>query len=224
MTYTPVPTVTQDIEYFTQLGIIGGSTALKPLLTMPYSIPAADDTFNDGNTTITYTEGMVEMHSSAGTNTGGRLIWNFPATQNKAFVLGYLSGMGGSFGFGVSNTTTAADEVPGYEYVFYNSERSRLYETTGATVTSIATNDQITLKDGAWFPVKGIALYADGPGDVQKVWMKNANTASWQMVFDTTDSAHTSSTWAGMTFHVWGSNDALYQYLVSPIFAFGEAS
>ena len=220
----PAASISQDIQYFTKLGIIGGASGLSPLLSIPYDIPTADDTYDDGNTTITYQGGMVSAISSAGTNTGCHLIWNFPAAQDKAFILGYISTEAGACSIGITNTTTAADLIPGYSYNFYGGERSRFYEVTGVTVTSVATNDTITMNAGAWYPVKGIALYADAPGDVQYVWMKNANTSNWERVFNTTDASHTASTWLGMDWRMTGASSAQSIPLVGPIFAFGEAT
>ena len=214
MTYSPAQAGVQTGEdYFTSIGILGSSTGMKPILSMP-TVLLAPDGYRDG-TTVTTTDSVV---SQVGTSDDW-MNWNFldsgSTSYSKVLCIGY--GIGNSFGITVSeNAYTGAQTGVYFLDVYQWRSDGKLYSNNGTSWVNFATDGTYTTNDNLKTnPIIGLAMYLE-TDQVQKTFMRTGS-GSWVQVLSTTDSANGSAGYKAVGFYDYNST----KRVVAPLMAWG---
>ena len=174
-------------DFFRKEGFLVDGMA--PLVTARYTIPAFDD--SDG-TALTIT------NSSAKAGTGAAASWagyNLSASKTKLLAIAYVHPSTSNYiGLGFHTSTLPTDELQNaYEATFDgaggHSELGK-YVTDG-TYTSVTTETTIFQNDAVLSAVWGIALYVDGSGNSQRLFLKSGSS-NWIPVLANTETDHSS--------------------------------
>ena len=198
MTFSPAQAGIQDgTDYFTSIGILGGSTGMAPLISANKTMPAVDA--YSSNLTVAVTDSVLK-YTQAGTDNKG-MSWNLGATYSKALAVAY-------FQFGTStdiqglvlseDAPTGSQATQNYldNYMrilaySYGSE-TRLQKRISTTYTTLASDTTIVTDNAVTSPAYGMAIYAEvGDPGVQKIFYKFGSTSQWIQIASGTDGALT---------------------------------
>lgn len=214
MTYSPAQAGIQTGEdYFTSIGLIGGSTGMEPILSMP-TVLSAPDGYRDG-TTVTTTDSVVKQTPGADC----WLNWNFldsgTTSYSKVLCIGY--GIADYFGLTVSeNAYTGAQTAIYYLDVYQWRSDGRLYSNNGTSWVNFATDATYTPNNNlVTNPIIGLAMYLE-TDQVQKTFIKTGS-GSWVQILSTTDSANGSAGYKSVGCYDYATT----KRVVAPVMAWG---
>ena len=230
MTYSPAQAGVMDgTDFFTSIGLIGGSTGMAPL---PCSMPTAMVAPYGYRDTITPTvTGSVLKGLSGAGNEYRNMGWNLDGgdgstSYTKALGIAYLVANGGvmcHIGFSndaLASGANASDIDNNY------SGGVRHYAGAGATIWARDGSDSVVGADTtiltfqtASSPVTGVAFYVED--DVQKLYLKKGSGSQWILVLSTTD-----TTFSGTPFKSFGYIYAAYSSgktcrMITPVMVWG---
>ena len=196
MTYSPAQAgVMTGEDYWTSLGLIGGSTGMAPIISANKTIPAVD-AYSSGLSAPAITDSVLKYVHGTGGNCA--VSWNLGATYDKVLGLCYfqMATTGDLQGIWFSeNTYTGTPSTSYYEdgYVLWNNaygaaDSLYFYNKIGAAYTQIGIDSTICSNDDVFAPAYGLAMYLEkGNPGVQKIFMKDGSTSQWFQLFSTTD-------------------------------------
>ena len=193
------PTTFDPLSYFREIGIVGGSTGLSPIIRGGNTIPPLD-AYASG-TTFDITDNVLKCTAGGGVNF--HCSWDLGGSFDKVFALGY-------FVWGTvldvqaiivsENTYSGSQATQNYmddyarNLAYSYSAEMRLQKRIGGTYTNLGTDTTIyPYKDAPTAPAYGLALYAEsGDPGVQKGWIQFGSTSEWFELYSATDGALTS--------------------------------
>ena len=198
MTFSPAQAGIQDgTDYFTSIGILGGSTGMAPLISANKTMPAVDA--YSSNLTVAVTDSVLK-YTQAGTDNKG-MGWNLGATYSKALAVAYFQ-WGTSLDIqglvlsedaptGSQATQNYLDNYMRILAYSYGSE-TRLQKRISTTYTTLASDTTIVTDNAVTSPAYGMAIYAEvGNPGVQKIFYKFGSTSQWIQIASGTDGALT---------------------------------
>ena len=199
-------------DYFTSIGILGSSTGMKPILSMP-TVLSAPDGYRDG-TTATTTDSVV--YQTAGADCW--LNWNFldsgSTSYSKVLSIGY--GIGRTFAITVSeNAYTGATAGVYFDDCYQWRSDGKLYSESGGW-TLIGTD--ATYKpntDLVTNPIIGIASYLE-TDQLQKTFFRTGSS-DWVQVLSETSSNTGSNGFKCVGFYDYVTG----KRVVAPVMAWG---
>ena len=215
-------------DYFTSLGLIGGSTGMSPLISANKTIPAVDAYSSE--LTVAVTDSVLK-YTQTTTSANRGMSWNLGATYSKALAVSY-------FQFGTSTdlqgvvlsedaptgSQATQDYLDNYMRILaysYGSE-TRLQKRISTTYTTLASDTTIVTDNAVTSPAYGMAIYAEvGNPGVQKIFYKFGSTSQWIQIASGTDGALTTG------FQSVGVDTGYYTgkvgRMISPFYVWGAA-
>ena len=188
MTYFPQAAYAQTGEdFFRKEGFL--VDGMDPLITNSTTIAAFSD--SDG-TALTITDSVAKSATGAAASWAG---YNLSASKTKLLAIAHVhSSTSNYIGLGFHTSTLPTDELQdAYEATFDgaggHSELGK-YVTDG-TYTSVTTETTIFQNDAVLSAVWGIALYVDGSGNSQRLFLKSGSS-NWIPVLANTETDHSS--------------------------------
>ena len=173
-------------DFFRKEGFLVDGMA--PLVTARYTIPAFDD--YDG-TAVTITNSVAKAASGTAVSWAG---WDLASSISKGLILSYVQPSTSNYvgvGFNVSTLPTST-LVDSYEATFDGAGgHSELAKYVSGSLTAVTTEATIFQNDAVSSAVWGIALYVDGSGNSQRLFLKSGSS-NWIPVLANTESDHSS--------------------------------
>ena len=233
MTYSPAQAgVMTGEDYFTSIGLIGGSTGMKVL---PCSMPSAMVAPYGYRDTITPTvTGSVLKGVSTSHTENKHMGWNLDGgdgstTYTKALGVAYLCSQGDIMCH-MAFSTDAISSGSDTDFLDHHySAGVRQYSAEGATIwkydggnAAVGADTTINAYQQEDSPITGIALYIED--DVQKLFLKKGSTSHWIQILSTTD-----NTFSGTPFRSYAQVYAAYfanktTRIVTPVMVWGVES
>jgi len=214
MTYSPAQAgVMTGEDYFTSIGLIGGATGMKPILSMP-TVLSAPDGYRDG-TTVTITDSVAKQ--TAGLDCW--LNWNFldsgSTSYSKVLSIGY--GIGDYFAITVSeNAYTGAQAGAYFDDCYQWRSDGKLYSASGGSWVNFSTDATYTPNNNlVTNPIIGIASYLE-TDQVQKTFFRTGSS-DWVQVLSTTSSNTGSNGFKCVGFYDYATG----KRVVAPVMAWG---
>ena len=229
MTYSPAQAgVMTGEDFFTSLGLIGGSTGLAPLISANKTIPAVD-AYSSQLAAPAITDSVLKYTQNSNGNLA--VSWNF-ALMDKVLGLCYFhQGTNADIqGLWFSeNTYTGTPSGTYYEdgynfrnHVFGSADRVELQSRVGATAATVGSDLTICVDDDPFSHAYGLALNCKkGNPGVQKCYVKYGSTSQWFRWFSATDGNFTTG------FQSFGILTGYYAgnvgRMISPFYVWGVA-
>jgi hypothetical protein len=217
MTYIPLAETHDTGEaYFTSLGLLGASTGMKPILSLPTALTTPD----------AYTSGLtVAANDSVVTQTTSGddwVSWNFldsgSTSYSKVLAIGY--GMSDYFQIAVSENAYTGATAGSYfiESYAYSSGLGKLFSSAGGSWAEVTVDASITMNDNTVNnPIFGLGIYLEGTNNVQKIFVKSG-TSQWAQVLSTTASVTGSEGFKSIGFYNYAGAT---KRVVAPVMAWG---
>ena len=229
MTYSPAQVGIQDgTDYFTSLGLIGGSTGMKVLpCSMPRVLTAPDGTSTGDTFTLT-----DSVYKVVGGLAGAS--WNLDGDDGstaytKTLVVGYLHGNDTVLcGLGVSEDLYGTDygTTDSWTNTLMMSSRDwtnalEIFRWNASSVQGVVASDTTIYSNlTAPYPLFGVAFYSEaGSPGVQKGFVKFGSESQWFQVHSVTQTQGNQKSL--MFFANYFSSTAR---LVTPVMAWGVES
>ena len=231
MTYSPAQAGVMDgTDFFSSIGLIGGSTGMAPIISANKTMPAVDAYASD--LTVAVTDSVLK-YTQAGTSNKG-MSWNLGATYSKALAVSY-------FQFGTSTdlqgvvlsedaptgSQATQDYLDNYMRIMAYSyapggKKTGLQKRISTTYTTLASDTTIYPDDAATSHAYGMAIYAEvGDPGVQKIFYKFGSTSQWIQIASGADGALTTG------FQSVGVDTGYYTgkvgRMISPFYVWGAA-
>jgi len=214
MTYSPAQAGVMDgTDFFTSLGLIGGSTGMVPLISSHTTIPTFSD--SDG-TALTITNSVALAGTGAAASWAG---YNLSASKTKLLAIAYVHPSTSNYiGLGFHTSTLPTSTlVDSYEATFDGAGgHSELAKYVSGSLTALQTDATIYQNDLVYSAVWGIGLYVDVDNDIQKSFFKGSS-GQWVQVLADTDTAHTSATFQSFYLRHYGESARF----IAPIMVWG---
>ena len=176
-------------DFFLKEGFL---TGMAPIISARYTIPAFDG--SDG-TALTITNSVAKAGAAHAESWAG---WNLGATYTKLLIsaYGHVSPANGwGVGAKVAVLPGAAVIKPATYQARFNiyslHSLGKYTADPGSSFATIGSTSTIYQQQVAKAAVWGIALYLDGPSNVQKTFIKSG-IGQWIQVLSGTDSDHSS--------------------------------
>ena len=181
-------------DYFTSIGLIGGSTGMVPIISANKTMPTPDA--YSSNLTVAITDSVLKYTQGASANM--QFSYDLGGSYSKLLVLSYFQ-TGTTWDaqlIGAStNTYSGSQATQTYAQDFYAggvyTTQSRIYKRVGTTWgilssdTSIYPPVRMVDAYSKSAPVCGVAMYLEE--DSQKLFRKFGATSQWFQVVHTTD-------------------------------------
>ena len=224
MTYSPAQVGIQDgTDYFTSLGLIGGSTGMTPLIVNNPNMSSPDAWGN--NLTLTTTGSLLKMVASNSNWTN--MSWDLGgSTYDKVLGVVYYKGLsrGVTIGF-EEDAFSGSQATTDYSINSYRAGAYTLgsfYTYIQKYVAGLGSNvaQDFTLSNNmsvAYSTVFGIALYIDTSSNVQTVFYKMGSNSQWFQGLTTADTSLTT----GWKSFILTRGNASTSYAVSPMMVWG---
>ena len=233
MTYSPAQAgVMTGEDYFTSIGLIGGSTGMKVL---PCSMPSAMVApYGYRDTIVPTVTGSVLKGVSTSHTENKHMGWNLDGgdgstTYTKALGVAYLCSQGDIMCH-MAFSTDAISSGSDTDFLDHHySAGVRQYSAEGATIwkydggnAAVGADTTINAYQQEDSPITGIALYIED--DVQKLFLKKGSTSQWIQILSTTD-----NTFSGTPFRSYAQVYAAYfanktTRIVTPVMVWGVES
>tara|TARA_Y100000310_G_scaffold128758_1_gene127946 strand:- start:538 stop:1191 length:654 start_codon:yes stop_codon:yes gene_type:complete len=215
MTYHPLAETYDTGEaYFTSLGLLGASTGMKPILSLPTAL-TTPDAYTSG-LTVAVNDSVVTQTTSTDDWISWNLLDSGSTSYSKLLVIGY--GMADYFSVGASENAYTGATAGNYLKDFYQwlSNLGNLYSNNGTTTSNFATDATITMNDNTVTnPIFGLGMYLEV--GVQKTFVKSGSE-NWAQVLSTTNTDNGQNGYKSIGFYNYAGGK---KRVVAPVMAWG---
>jgi len=201
--------------YFRKIGLL--DSTMPKLLDFNDSMVAPDA--STSGTTVSTSESLVKQtHTLADMVTS----WNLPDSGSSSYEKVLYVGYGISDWFALVISETEFTGTPAGSYMIdsymFRSNDSRMYSSAGGVWANFATDNSFAPNDNTNnYGIIGIALYVDGPGQIQRAFYATSK-GQWTPILSTTDTAVGSSDYKSVGAYTYDTK----KRQVSPLVVWGK--
>ena len=185
MSYTSFPISQDATDFFTEAGIIGGSTNMLPLINGAGSeFPPFDGNYGAA---ATIKESVCEVTWPGASYVG----FNLGAAYERVLGVAFVQQGSSKVGFQESTINAAAEMSAGY-LAGMNNSACTILERTAAPSWAVLASASIGLSDVPSSAAAGVAVYIDGGTNTIDLYFKYGSSSQWMKVLTGSDATVTS--------------------------------